>query len=242
MKVIPVIDLLGGQVVHAVRGEREKYMPVESCLVPGSNPLDIAGALLKETGCSQIYIADLDSIRKKGSNSRVITGIKEELGVSLLVDSAAFDAESAVSAKNFGADTVIVGSETFFDLSEFARMTDKIPADDLLFSIDISGRKVISGADELKGKHPVEAVNILSEKGAGQFILLTLDAVGSGEGPDTWLMKRMRRKFPDHTLIAGGGVRYPCHLEQLKTAGADGVLVATSLHKGWITGDDIFLL
>ena len=50
MTVIPVIDLLGGEVVHAVRGEREKYRPVKRLLAPGSNPLDIARAFINETG------------------------------------------------------------------------------------------------------------------------------------------------------------------------------------------------
>lgn len=49
MKIIPVIDLLGGQAVHSVRGEREKYRPVESLLVSGIDPIDIAHVFVKET-------------------------------------------------------------------------------------------------------------------------------------------------------------------------------------------------
>ena len=32
MRVIPVIDLMGGVAVHAVRGERERYRPVRSLI------------------------------------------------------------------------------------------------------------------------------------------------------------------------------------------------------------------
>ena len=48
-----------------------------------------------------------------------------------------------------------------------------------------------------------------------------------------------RKEFPDHSLISGGGVKYVFHLEQLITNGADGVLIASSLHMGWISGRDI---
>ncbi|MBN2417897.1 MAG: hypothetical protein JXL81_00800 [Deltaproteobacteria bacterium] len=239
MRIIPVIDLLEGRVVHGVRGKREKYRPVESLLVPGSDPVEVAGALIKETGCSEIYIADLDAILGKGDNSKIITGIFEKYGVSLWVDAAAFDAPSVVSMKRSGAKAVILGTETFSDLNEFCRITERFPIEELIISIDISGGKVISRADRLKGVDPIDAMDILSETGVRQFILLTLDMVGSGEGPDIELIKRTRKKYPEYILIAGGGVRLPIHLEQLNTAGADGVLVATSLHYGWITGEDI---
>ena len=116
MNIIPVIDLCDGHVVHAVRGERDKYKPVESVLTAGNDAIDIARALIKETGCSEIYIADLDAIQKKGSNSDLISRIGSELDISLLIDAASFDADSVISVKRAGADTVILGSETFMDL------------------------------------------------------------------------------------------------------------------------------
>ena len=239
MKIIPVIDLLDGQVVHAVRGEREKYRPVKSVLAIGSDPIDIANALINETGCSEMYIADLDAIRKKGSNRDTIARIGDKAGISLLVDAASFDAESAVAVKKSGADTVILGSETFADLAELSGITKHIPVDELLFSIDISGGRVLSRSDDLRGIDPVEAMHILSEKGIHRFILLTLDMIGSGEGPDVEIIKRARMEFPRHTLISGGGVKYAYHLEQLIEAGSDGVLIASCLHKGWISAKDI---
>ncbi len=239
MNIIPVIDLLDGQVVHAVRGEREKYRPVMSVLAAGSDPMDIANALIAETGCSEIYIADLNAILKKGSNRDTIARIGDKTGISLLVDAASFDAESAVAAKNSGADTVILGSETFADLEEFSAIIKLIPPDELLFSIDISGGRVLSRSDELRGIDPVDAIHVLSEKGIHRFILLTLDMVGSGEGPDIEIIKSARMEFPRHTLISGGGVKYASHLEQLIKAGADGVLIASSLHKGWLSAKDI---
>jgi len=46
MQVIPVLDLLDGHVVRAVRGERAAYLPIRSSLAAGSEPLAIARALL----------------------------------------------------------------------------------------------------------------------------------------------------------------------------------------------------
>jgi phosphoribosylformimino-5-aminoimidazole carboxamide ribotide isomerase len=238
VKIIPVIDLLNGEVVHAVRGEREKYRPVKSVLSHGSNPADISRALISETGCKEIYIADLDAILKKGDNMDIFPILKEP-GVSLIVDAAAYDYTSVKAVKMTGADRVIIGSETLSDIAQLTEITDKIYADSLIFSVDILKGNILSRAEGIKGIDPVKAISKVAEMGINSFIILTLDLVGSGEGPDTWLIRRMRKEFPMLNLISGGGVKSPEHLVQLKAAGADSVLVATALHMGWIKRDDI---
>ena len=40
MKLIPVIDLKAGEVVHARRGDRDNYRPIVSPLCRGSRPED----------------------------------------------------------------------------------------------------------------------------------------------------------------------------------------------------------
>jgi phosphoribosylformimino-5-aminoimidazole carboxamide ribotide isomerase len=63
------------------------------------------------------------------------------------------------------------------------------------------------------------------------FIILDLARVGLGQGTGTiTLLRAIRDEFPDVELITGGGVRTCTDLEALGAAGADGVLVASSLH------------
>jgi phosphoribosylformimino-5-aminoimidazole carboxamide ribotide isomerase len=47
MEIIPVMDILNGIVVHAVRGEREKYKPIKSILSASPDPVEIANAFKK---------------------------------------------------------------------------------------------------------------------------------------------------------------------------------------------------
>ena len=61
MLLIPVIDLMRGQVVRAVRGNRHAYRPIVSQLCAGSDPLDIARALCRHCASSRLYVADLDA-------------------------------------------------------------------------------------------------------------------------------------------------------------------------------------
>ena len=242
MQIVPVIDLMEGIVVHALKGERERYQPVQSILTSGADPVDVARCLQMATHCRELYIADLDAIQGNGHNTRAISEITSHVDADLWVDAGIADVASADRLISAGADIIIIGTETLTTLQELKRLRDAIAMDKLILSLDVVDRRVLSGAESLKGLEPLRALAHLVKEGLERFILLTLDAVGTGEGPDLSLLRRAKQSFPQITLIAGGGIKKPEHLRALSSANVDGVLVATSLHRGWITGHDIAAL
>jgi phosphoribosylformimino-5-aminoimidazole carboxamide ribotide isomerase len=242
MRIIPVLDLMEGLVVHAAKGERERYQPVRSILAASADPLDVACCLQAETKCRTFYIADLDAIQGKGHNREAIGKIASQLDVELWVDAGVADAGSANSLVEAGADVVIIGSETLSGLQQLRFICDSVPREKFIFSLDMVKGQVLSPTAALKGIAPLQAIARLSSEGLDRFILLTLDAVGAGSGPDLPLIQDAKRGYPHHSFFAGGGVKTPDHLQALSDTGADGVLVATSLHKGWIGGRDLMAL
>ena len=64
MRVIPVLDILGGRAVHARAGDRDSYAPLSSYLAPGrpGDALAIARAFRDRLGFDELYLADLDAI------------------------------------------------------------------------------------------------------------------------------------------------------------------------------------
>jgi phosphoribosylformimino-5-aminoimidazole carboxamide ribotide isomerase len=72
------------------------------------------------------------------------------------------------------------------------------------------------------------------------IIVLDLADVGTGQGTRTLqLCKQLKQKFRDARIIAGGGVRGPDDLRAMADAGCDAALVASALHDGRLTADDI---
>ena len=61
MRVIPVIDLMGGQVVRGVGGRRDEYRPIKTILAADARPATI-GRALAAAGFREAYVADLDAI------------------------------------------------------------------------------------------------------------------------------------------------------------------------------------
>jgi hypothetical protein len=61
MRIIPVMDLMAGQVVRGIAGRRAEYRPLVSPLCGSSAPLEVARAF-RGLGFSEMYLADLDAI------------------------------------------------------------------------------------------------------------------------------------------------------------------------------------
>lgn len=239
MDVIPVLDLMNGRVVHGVQGEREHYRPIQSILTPSSDPLTVAEVLKREIGSTACYIADLDAIRGCGDHEKTIRILADRIELDLWVDAAIAEPASASRLLDAGATRVVVGSETLPNLETLRTIRNSILPERMLFSLDVGPDGVLSSCTALQDLQPIEALDLLVQEGLSQVILLTLNLVGTGSGPDWTVLEAARTAFPSLSLIAGGGVRNPEDMWKLAEMGVDGALVATAFHRGWITGMDV---
>ena len=237
--VIPVLDLMGGRVVQGLRGERHAYLAVRSGLVAGCDPVAIARALCRECGGKAVYVADLDAIAGRGDHLGTVGELADGLGAEPWVDAGVSDEDAAARLLGAGAARVIIGTETLSEISALRALLDAFSAGQLIVSLDMGERGVLSRCSSLTGCAPMEALELLAAEGVGDVILLALASVGTGAGPDVGTLRDARAAFPQLRLIAGGGVRDAEDLRVLAAAGADGVLLATALHRGWIDAADI---
>ncbi|HEY1735370.1 MAG TPA: HisA/HisF-related TIM barrel protein, partial [Methylovirgula sp.] len=87
MKIIPVIDLKGGEVVRAERGARDSYAPIKTPLAASSEPKDVVAGFLALHPFPTLYIADLDAIEGHGSHRETILALEKAFPqVSFWVD------------------------------------------------------------------------------------------------------------------------------------------------------------
>ena len=239
MRIIPVIDLMKGEVVQAVRGDRANYRPVQSVLVHDAQPLSVARALQEATGCDEFYVADLDAIMEGRPQWHILREMADGVKAAFSVDAGIADTAGAVKTLEAGAARVIVCSETLQDLDTPRAIRSALPAERLLFSVDVVNGRVRSRCPALHDADPSAVLDLMARDGWSQFILLTLDRVGAGGGPDWALLEEAAKRFPELSLIAGGGVRTPLDLQRLASMNVSGALIATSLHRGWIAPEDL---
>jgi phosphoribosylformimino-5-aminoimidazole carboxamide ribotide isomerase len=238
MRIIPVMDLLGGVVVHARRGMRNEYRPVESILSRTAKPLDIARAFYREFKFKELYIADLDAILGKGVTADNVTRISRATPMKLMVDAGVSSLEAARRLRDAGASKIIVATETLENLDALSMIVDELGSNRVISSLDMRDGKVVSKSIELTKKSPIEVAKMIEDRGVSEMIVLELTKVGSESGVDKHLAELVVNsiKIP---VLTGGGVRNTSDLTELNEIGIDGVLLATSLHTGSITASDL---
>jgi phosphoribosylformimino-5-aminoimidazole carboxamide ribotide isomerase len=236
MRIIPVIDLLNGQAVHAIKGERKQYKPVKSVLCNSSEPLIVAEAFHIQLGFSEIYVADLDAIQSSGQidHKEILSGLVRMGKMHIMLDAGISTVENARKWLDAGVQKIVIGSETLPTWNAIRTIPEGLDRKRLVFSLDLRAGKIQSSCPVLSSMEPLEAMEYLDSAGWKEVILLDLARVGSGEGLDTVLIKEIRSNFPEIQLFAGGGIATIDELLQLKSLGITGVLLATALHKGTI--------
>jgi len=236
MRIIPVIDLLNGQAVHAIKGERKQYKPVKSVLCNSSEPLIVADAFHTQLGSCEIYVADLDAIQSSGQidHKEILLGLVRMGKMSIMLDAGISTVENARKWLDAGVQKIVIGSETLPTWNSIRAIPEGLDRNRLVFSLDLRAGKILSSCPVWSSMEPLEAMEHLDSAGWKEVILLDLARVGSGEGLNTALIKEIRLNFPEIHLLAGGGIATIDELLQLKSLGIAGVLLATALHKGTI--------
>jgi len=243
MDVIPVIDIRRGVAVHAYRGERALYQPIRSVLLQGADPLALAGAYRRILGSTTSYVADLDAIMGSGNNLAIMGDMAAaEPQLDLLVDAGIRSVDDARRLLESGAKKVIIASESMASLDAAAALLAELETRSTLFSIDLRGRTVRWQEGSSETTDPCEVTALLLTLGFHEAILLEMESIGTGSGADAAFLGRIIQAAPDMTFIVGGGIKTAADLLQFKRAGASGVLLATALHDGTITGEDLIRL
>ncbi len=233
MKVVPVIDILNGVTVHAVRGKRSEYHSLTSVLCDSANPLEVASAL-KTIGFSELYIADLDAITGKGDNFDHIKQIAEKTGLELMVDAGVTDMQRAEVLVESQASKVIVGTETLRTLKFLTDALQRFGSDRVAVSLDLKQRNVLSVSPQISSTNAVTLALRLQSLGLKELIVLDLARVGSSEGVDQDLLRQLLQRLQIKVDV-GGGVHDIKELLVLRGLGINAALVATALHSGKIS-------
>lgn len=226
MTLIPVIDLLNGQVVRGVRGDRKAYRPIESALCASSDPVTVARILVDHCAARQLYVADLDALMGGPAQRDVLRELLMALdGIELWVDAGFVDADAASALRAQLAPlsqriVPVFASESLRSRAALVECRDRFGAAGAVLSLDRRDGQRLDPAGCW------DAMALWPQR----VIVMTLERVGSGAGPDLETMAQLHREAPATTLVGAGGVRSADDLARGREAGAGAWLVASALH------------
>lgn len=227
MEIIPVIDILGGQVVHARRGHRETYTVLRTPLSRDATPVSVVRGLLRLFPFQTVYVADLDALMGRGAQIDLIRGLVATFpALDFWVDRGWPSGDPAHDAPS-ERRLPVIGSESLSDANLTA-----LPGMGRRFILSLDFRNhLIVGAEAL-----LTRVDLWPE----WVILMNLSRVGSFEGPDMTGARHFISHYPAaHRWVVAGGIRHEGDLDELARMGVSAVLLASALHSGAIGSESL---
>jgi phosphoribosylformimino-5-aminoimidazole carboxamide ribotide isomerase len=236
-RIVPVIDLKGGVVVHAIGGRRDQYRPLRSVWQAIDVPEALASAIRDGLGATSLYAADLDAI--EGGPPQV--EIHERLGATgleLWLDAGIRDVGGLERLVGLSAHDVriVVGLESVRGPKELAGIIGRVGPARAMLSLDLdAGAPRVAAGAAWSGADPIDITDEAFGRGVRHLILLDLTRVGTNRGVGTeHLLTSLRGRWPELEVVVGGGVRGIADVLAMRALGASAVLVGSAIHDGRI--------
>jgi len=213
--LIPSIDLLGGQIVQLVQGEKLRLAFD-----------DFEYWIEKFSKFPLVQLIDLDAAMRQGDNSELVAQIAKRLPVQ--AGGGIHTIERAQQVLNAGAKRVIIGSALFSEAGAVnvgfaAELAASLGAVRIVAGIDTkNGRIAVKGWKAQVALTPDEAIPQL-EPHVAAFLYTHVDGEGLMQGFPIATASRLR-KLTQHQLIVAGGIRSQQEVDALDSLGADAVV------------------
>jgi phosphoribosylformimino-5-aminoimidazole carboxamide ribotide isomerase len=229
LHIIPVIDLMHGQVVQAIQGQRQSYRAIRSQLTESHALLDVVAAILQVYPFDCVYIADLNAITGDSTlanhRAHIAEAIQAFPTINWWID-AGFTSVAALRPWLHDAIRPILASESLPDLQTYQQLRD------------MAANSVLSLDYFQDGFHGPASLQKDPALWSQPSIVMSLPKVGANLGPDLHSLQTLKQKT-GACLYAAGGVRHIADIQALAETGADGVLIASALHQRHISAADL---
>ncbi|MES9842061.1 MAG: imidazole glycerol phosphate synthase subunit HisF [Candidatus Thiodiazotropha endolucinida] len=230
-RIIPCLDVDAGRVVKGV-----KFVDIRDA----GDPVEVARRY-NEEGADEITFLDITaSSDDRETIVHVVEQVASEVFIPLTVGGGIRCADDIRRMLNAGADKVAINTAAVFNPEFVKEATERFGSQCIVVAIDA---KQVSGEGEpLKweifthgGRKPtgldaIEWAQRMSDYGAGEILLTSMDRDGTKIGFDNALTRAIVDSVPI-PVIASGGVGNLQHLvDGVKQGGADAVLAASIFH------------
>jgi len=213
--LIPSIDLLGGQIVQLVQGEKLRLAFD-----------DFEYWIDKFSKFPLVQLIDLDAAMRQGDNSKLVAQIAKRLPVQ--AGGGIHSIERAQQVLDAGARRVIIGSALFSAEgavnTEFAAsLAAAVGAEHVVAGIDTKNGKIaVKGWKAQVALTPDDAIPQLDSYAAA-FLYTHVDGEGLMQGFPIDAAARLR-KLTQRQLVVAGGIRSQQEVDALDALGADAVV------------------
>ncbi|GHU09611.1 imidazole glycerol phosphate synthase subunit hisF1 [Spirochaetia bacterium] len=234
-RIIPCLDVDDGRVVKGI-----KFKGIQDA----GDPVELARRYNDE-GADELTFLDIGaSYKSRATLLDVVKRVAAEVFIPLCVGGGIRQVDDMREAMNAGADKVSVCTAALLNPGLLTEMARAYGSQCVVLSIDAArvgsswnafshGGRIDTGIDA--AAWAIQAV----ELGAGEILLNSIDADGTGAGYDMDLTRTILEAVPVPVIASGGAGNLEQIASVLLAGNADAALVASMLHFGKTTIHDI---
>lgn len=237
MKIIPAIDIRGGNCVRLFQGDYAKET------VYGTDPAAQAKAW-QDAGAEIIHLVDLDGAKAGHPvNLEAIEAICKAVTIPCELGGGIRTVEDAKQVLDLGISRVILGTVACDDPKLAETFISQFGTDKIVVGIDAKDGKVATrGWIETSSTDAFTLARKLYLFGVSRFIYTDIATDGALCGPNLKSVAELCDLLPDCNVIASGGVSAAKDITDLNALGKEnleGVIVGKALYDGRVSFADL---
>jgi cyclase len=197
-----------------------------------------------EMGADELCFLDITASNEdRKATYEVIKATAKEIFIPLTVGGGVSSVKDVEMLLHSGADKVGINSAAVRNPELLSEGANNFGSQCIVLAVDVkrhgnSWRVYVKGGREDTGLDAIDWIRAGEQRGAGEILLTSMDGDGSKNGYDLDLIKRVT-EFVRIPVIASGGAGNAKHVVDVLKAGADAALLASILHFGETTVQEI---
>jgi cyclase len=230
-RIIPCLDIAHGRVVKGVQ-----FVDI----IDAGDPVE-AAIKYDEQGADELCFLDIRaSHESRDTLYHMVTRVAEHVFMPLTVGGGVKAVSDIESLLHAGADKVSINTAAIVNPELVKEAAERFGSSTIVVAVDAKRcgdhwQCFTHGGRKPTGINAVDWARRMSDYGAGEILLTSMDADGTKNGYDIPLTRAVSDAISAN-VVASGGVGTLEHLaEGLSAGGADAVLAASIFHFGTFT-------
>lgn len=238
-RILPCLDVKAGRVVKGVN-----FVDLKDA----GDPVELAAAY-NNAGADELVFLDITATHEdRDIIFDVVHRTAEQVFIPLTVGGGIQNLEMIKNLLRAGADKVSINSAAVRDPDLINRASDRFGVQCIVVAIDARRRSdpdnpgwdvYVRGGRENTGIDALKWAKEVTQRGAGELLVTSMDADGTQAGYDLELTRKIAESV-EIPVIASGGAGTCHHIYEALTDGkAEAALLASLLHYGQLSIDEI---
>ena len=238
-RILPCLDVKAGRVVKGVNFVN---------LQDAGDPVELA-KVYNEAGADELVFLDITATHEdRNIIFDVVYQTAEQVFIPLTVGGGINNLEQIKKLLRAGADKVSINSSAVRNPDFINQASDRFGNQCIVVAIDAKRRQdnnnpgwdvYVRGGRENTGKDAIQWAKEVTQRGAGELLVTSMDADGTQEGYDLELTRTITKQV-EIPVIASGGAGTTHHIYEAFAKGkVEAALLASLLHYGKLTVAEI---